>query len=174
MNEKFEFVFVGYMNCKDKETALKRGYEMEDALGYLTKDNLSLYLADVNKTKKMGTTPNQLQEWINHLDPEEMNLPIRVSHKIFPQEIDKMEVVSIGKHVSAHGDPEFILVCKNHDVSDYLHQKDIKIKELKKDLVKKDNIIKASNRIIDMYVPEDEHDFVAEVINDAMEERNEL
>lgn len=70
-------------------------------------------------------------------------------------------------------DYELELSVKNdiHDEIHWnLHQKDIKIKELKKDLIKKDNIIKASNRIIDMYVPEDEHDFVAEVINDAMEE----
>jgi hypothetical protein len=41
-------------------------------------------------------------------------------------------------------------------------------------LIQKDNIISALARIVDMYVPKNEHDFVAEVINDAMEGENEL
>lgn len=48
---KFELCFVGYMDFKDKEEALEFGCKMEDALGFLTKENLNLYLCQCKEMK---------------------------------------------------------------------------------------------------------------------------
>ena len=48
--------------------------------------------------------------------------------------------------------------------------KPVSLEEVTKLLNEQDNIIQALNKVIKMYVPTDEHDFVAEVINDAINE----
>lgn len=44
---KYELCFVGYDEFEDEAKAKEFGFEMEKALGFLTKDNLNLYLANV-------------------------------------------------------------------------------------------------------------------------------
>ena len=46
---KFELEFVGYMDFDDYEEAKKFGYEMERSLGFLTRNDLNLYLSEVKK-----------------------------------------------------------------------------------------------------------------------------
>ena len=50
MSEKrFELEFVGYMNFKDEDEAKKFAYELEEALGFLTRNDCNLYLSDVKE-----------------------------------------------------------------------------------------------------------------------------
>ncbi len=51
---KFELCFVGYDEFENEEEAKEFGFKMEEALGFLTKDNLNLYLANVEDMMKLG------------------------------------------------------------------------------------------------------------------------
>ena len=46
---KFELEFVGYMGFENHEEALDFGYKLEKVLGELTKDNVNLYLSNVQE-----------------------------------------------------------------------------------------------------------------------------
>jgi len=46
---KFELEFVGYMEFENREEALNLGYELEKTLGELTKNNINLYLSNVQE-----------------------------------------------------------------------------------------------------------------------------
>ena len=46
---KFEFQFVGYLECENKTEAQKILYAYERALGYLTRNDLNLYATELKE-----------------------------------------------------------------------------------------------------------------------------
>ena len=70
----------------------------------------------------------------------------------------------IGFGVDTRVDLEYTFTDKEGE------SKPVSLEEVTKLLNEQDNIIQALNKVIKMYVPQDEHDFVAEVIYDALNE----
>ena len=48
---KFEFEFVGYLECENKEEAEKLLYKYEDALGFLTRNDLCVYATNLTEVR---------------------------------------------------------------------------------------------------------------------------